>query len=160
MEQRMDIYNAWREAGGMTFDGLPDSIKYVQLISPDFNIVDILTEEKIDNVYDKSNIDDRNKIAFYTFKQCDRQRNFMIYNNGEYKFFLDNSNYEKHIMDILKYFRQHKNIDPRLLPLCIQEMTKLYVANRRTLDDHGPWRHWWGKSADSLGQIYNKYLLY
>ena len=45
MEQRMDIYNAWREAGGMTFDGLPDSIKYVQLISPDFNIVDILTEE-------------------------------------------------------------------------------------------------------------------
>lgn len=158
MQQRIDIHNAWRKAGGLAVDGLHDSIKYILLV--EYKIADIFNKENVDNVYDKSNIADRKKIAFYTVKFGNRQRNFMIYNNGEYTFFLDNSGYEKNIMDILKYFKRHKNIDPRLLPLCIQEITKLEVANRRTLDQYGPWRHWWGEKADSLGQIYNKYLNY
>lgn len=86
-------------------------------------------------------------------------RQLLIYNKGEFTVLCDDD-YPQMLKEIVRYFDKHKDLDPRLLPLCVQTITEMYVSNRRTRDDHGPWRHWWDEEADSLGCIYNQHLRY
>lgn len=162
MEQRVEIYDAWMKADPFeTYDDYffnIDSITYLVFISPNLEIRDIFTEEEVTDVYDRNSPADKGKFAIYTLNQyLSHRRQLLLFNKGEFTaFYVDD--YPKVIHKIITYFKKHKDLDERLLPLCIQEVTKIYVANRRTTDQFGPWRHWWSDDADSLGRIYNEHL--
>lgn len=162
INQRMEIYKLWLHADPTFSDdmvSLPDTLKYLPLVSPNMEITDLLTGEEIINVYDSENPSDKNKFALYTINWWRGTRQLFIVNKGKFKvIYVDD--YSKAIKEVISYFERNKDVDARLLPFCIQEITRLYVGNRRTNDDHGPWRRWWGDEADSLGRIYNSQLNY
>lgn len=138
---------------------LPDTHKYIVLIDPNLQIRDVFTGEDITDIYDKSSPADKAKFALYTINYVSGARRLLIYNKGEFTV-LYVGDYQRVLKEIVRYFDKHKDLDPRLLPLCVQKITEMYVSNRRTRDDHGPWRHWWDEEADSLGCIYNQHLRY
>lgn len=129
----------------------------IVLIDPNLQIRDVFTGEDITDVYDKSSPADKAKFALYTINSWRGARQLLIYNKGEFAVLCDDD-YPQMLKEIVRYFDKHKDLDLRLLPLCVQKITEIYVRNRLSRDDHGPWRHWRSKSADSLGRLYNQYL--
>lgn len=161
VDQRLEIYKKWLDADPT----IPkparyfDSLNYISLFPVNMNIRDVFTLEDIDNVYEKSNPADRNKFAMYSLRSFSGTYYLLLFNKGEFNV-IYLGYYEESILDIFKYFKAHPDLDERLLPLCIQVATKLYVVNMRTFMPAGPWRRWWGEEADSLGRVYNQYLLF
>ena len=159
IQQRINIYNVeyWAKQHSFFLVMSSDTSKYHSLIPLNMNIRDVFTNEEIDNAYDKDDPADRKKFGIYLLYGSTGKQLMLLYNNGSFDIFVPDD-YPKVLNDLVEYFDKHKNLDRRLLPLCVQEVNKMYVSNRRSFDDHGPWRHWWGDEADSLGKIYNQYL--
>lgn len=163
IEQRFEIYLNWAEKIPSDkielYGTYMDSLVYLSFISPNLIIRDLFTQEEIEDVYDRNNPKDKEKFAIYCV-QMDRQySHLLLFNKGEFTM-IPLFDYLKALKELIAYFQQHKDIDERLLPLCVQEITKMYVGNVRSYKEIGPWRHWWDDEADSLGRIYNKYLKY
>lgn len=161
MQQRKKVYEAWGKVDPALRDRMVsalDTLKFVYLLPINLQIMDILTEKEVIDVYDRNDPMDGNKFAIYTLNMAfPRRRQLLFFNHGEFTVF-DVDDYPRVLKKIAHYFRKHKEVDTRLLPFCIQEATKIYVQNGRSCDQYGPWRHWWGKNADSLGRIYNEHL--
>lgn len=163
MRQRKQILASWVRVDRsieLDWPGISDTMRYIGLLPPNVQIRDILTGKEIIDVYDRNDPADRNKFAIYTLNDAfPGRRQLLFFNHGEFTVF-DVDDYPRVLKKIARYFRNHKEVDTRLLPLCIQEATKIYVQNGRSHNPGGPWRHWWGDEADSLGRIYNQYLRY
>lgn len=161
MGQRIEIYDEWTKVDPLvTYDRFlynNDTLAYVLFISPNLLIRDVFTGKEVANVYDKSSSSDKEKFALYTLSCGRRTRQLLLFNKGEFTVFSGDA-YPQVLKGIVSYFEKHKDLDERLLPLCIQEITKIHVNNQLDYDDYGPWRHWWDEEADSLGLIYNQHL--
>lgn len=161
MNQRFEIFKAWSTADERIInDEWRDSLKYIVYVSPNLQIREVFTGKEVDNVYNPAVLADKEKFGLYTINYFRGRRQFMLYNKGKFTVIKDDD-YPVVIKKLLEYFKKHKKLDDRLLPLSIQEITKIYLDNCRSYDQFGPWRHWWGgEEADSLGKIYNQYLQY
>lgn len=161
--QRYQLFKAWVRSGDPLFasDSEIDISDVGSLIPPYLKIRDIFTYQEVDNIYDPANPADVQKFALYVVYQwsCPRFMHFVIYYQGEFTV-IYMGNYLQAVKSLLSYFKNHPQIDERLQPLCMQELTKLYVSERLGNDEAGPWRHWLDEEADSLGLIYNQLLQY
>lgn len=166
MNQRFKVDRAWMESGDPIYHHFfEDSTLYEVFLPPNMDIREVFSAKnssfgnKIDNMYDPDSESDRRKFAVYTVNCWRNPRQLVLLNNEEITV-IYMGEYTMAIRKLLEYFEIHAEVDKRLLPLCIQELTRIYVNNERTYTESGPWRHWWDEEADSLGRIYNQYLRY
>lgn len=167
MNQRFEIDRAWRESGDPLYHQyFEDLMLYEVFLPPNMEIREIFNAkhrffgDEVDNMYDPNLESDKQKFAMYTVNGWRSLNQLVLLNKKEVTVVYMGNEYTTIIQQLLKYFEIHSELDERLLPLCVQEATRLYVSNCLIFDQYGPWRHWMGEQADSLGRIYNQYLYY
>lgn len=164
LEQRLAVHNAWAKVDPWVFKielhgNDRDTLEYAALISPNLLIRDLFTNDEIINVYNNNNPSDIEKFAIYSLENWSNgTRHLLIYSKGKFSV-IQTDNLPKALKEIISYFKRNPKVDERFRPICVQEIINLFLYNTQ-FDQFGPWRHWWGEEADSLGRIYNKYMKY
>lgn len=152
--------------------GLPDSMRIDYALEVKYPTMYDNPNMGFRNVYESNRIEDitegeiANSYNMYFFKFIGTNPQYVLLtNHGKLEIITvrDDGGYESLIKKIFKYFKDNPNIDERLLPLYVQELTKEYVVQKLGYSQDGPWRQWEDNTydkVDSIGRIYNKYLDY
>lgn len=175
VQQRLAIMkameNSWEHferenRNGMIFCAAADSVSrvYDLYMQENLTIHNALTDEPVINCYDPNNEADRNKFALFTVQHQARERYLLILNRGEFTaIYAHVVELDDCLQRLMTLFRNDASLDRRLLPLCVQVVTDLYVTNHLcNAGNMDRWHNWTPSSEmfeqDSIGAIYYPYL--
>ena len=171
VRQRLAIMKAMEESyeyferdkadtGGMLF---AENV-YDLYMQENITVRNALTREPIIDCYDPNDESDRNKFALFTVQHLNRAEYLLILNRGEftaiYAYLVE---LDDCLEQLIESFGKDPNLDRRLLPLCVQVLTELYVTNQLCNEvDMARWHNWGPTNEmfeqDSIAKVYYSYL--
>lgn len=136
---------------------------YDLYMQDNLTIRNALTREPIIDCYNPNDESDRNKFALFTVQHLGRAQYLLILNQGRFTaIYAHFIKFDDCLTQLIEYFRKNSALDRRLLPLCVQVLTDLYVTNQLTnagsLDQWHNWSPSQYDNQDSIAKIYYPYL--
>ncbi|MBQ2413347.1 MAG: hypothetical protein II315_00310, partial [Rikenellaceae bacterium] len=104
------------------------------------------------------------KFALFTVQHLNRAEYLLILNRGKftaiYAYLVE---LDDCLEQLIEFFGKDPNLDRRLLPLCVQVLTELYVTNQLCNEvDMARWHNWGPTNEmfeqDSIAKVYYPYL--